>query len=327
VVGRFIGAARQTTQNKKLIYPPVLWHFRDFREDKIACCIERFNKLCHLSWHCSSVQGRVSALADVSAFRYRTSVVRICFNFDNWNCEPKCDNVNLRAVHMNINKNNNIGVLCWVVVLAMSRKCVNSPNLFSYVYGEFPLPLLWKRCTNFIFAVRLGIRTRAGHHIHVAVAVCNIYVAGSLVRTNQCLSQSLWCRENRKIILQIAAFVSRKEIAIIQNLNIQLFFPILLMISHQFLRHLNNGLCMKKKQPADLQKMNLDLSSFNFPELTVPHLISYSELNDLVRDPYLSKIQAELFASRLQGWNLIWQGVKCHTESSSIVMVFLMTSS
>jgi len=102
----------------------------------------------------------------------------------------------------------------------MSRKCVNSPNLFSYVSGKFPLPLLWRRSTNFILAVRLGIRTRAGHHIHVAVDVRNTYVAGSLIRTNQCLSQSLWCWENRRIILQIAAFVSRKQMATIQNLNI-----------------------------------------------------------------------------------------------------------
>jgi len=42
-------------------------------------------------------------------------------------------------------------------------------------------------------------------------------------------------------------------------------------------------------------------SSSNFPELTVLHLISQSELNDLVRDLNLSKIQVELLASRLQG--------------------------
>jgi len=68
---------------------------------------------------------------------------------------------------------------------------------------------------NFIFAVRLGIRTRAGHHIHVAVDVRDIYVAGI-----QSLPQSLWCGENRRIILQIITFVSQKQMAIIRNLNI-----------------------------------------------------------------------------------------------------------
>ena len=38
---------------------------------------------------------------------------------------------------------------------------------------------------------------------------------------------------------------------------------------------------------------------------TAPHLISQEELNDLVRDLTLSKSQAELLGSRLQGWNLL----------------------
>jgi len=41
----------------------------------------------------------------------------------------------------------------------------------------------------------------------------------------------------------------------------------------------------------------------DFPELTVPHLISQSVLNDLVRDLNLSKIQEEHLASSQQGWN------------------------
>ena len=42
---------------------------------------------------------------------------------------------------------------------------------------------------------------------HVAVDVRNIYVAGSLAHTNQCLLQSLWRGENRKITLPIGTFV------------------------------------------------------------------------------------------------------------------------
>ena len=71
---------------------------------------------------------------------------------------------------------------------------------------------------------------------------------------------------------------------------------------------------MKRNQPAPLQKTNLDLHIplwfLISPERTVPHLISQPELNDLVRDLNLSKIQAELSASCLQGWNLLQQSVK-----------------
>jgi hypothetical protein len=42
----------------------------------------------------------------------------------------------------------------------------------------------------------------------------------------------------------------------------------------------------------------------DFPELTVPHLTSQYEINGLVKILNLSKILAELLASRLQGWNL-----------------------
>jgi len=60
---------------------------------------------------------------------------------------------------------------------------------------------------NYISAVKLGIRTRVGHHVHAAVDVRDIYVAGSLAFTSHCLSQSLRCGENRKIILPIAVVV------------------------------------------------------------------------------------------------------------------------
>jgi hypothetical protein len=42
----------------------------------------------------------------------------------------------------------------------------------------------------------------------------------------------------------------------------------------------------------------------DFPELTAPHRIWQSELNGLVKILNLSKIQAELLASRPQGLNL-----------------------
>jgi hypothetical protein len=48
----------------------------------------------------------------------------------------------------------------------------------------------------------------------------------------------------------------------------------------------------------------------DFPELTVCHLISQSEINDFARDLNISRIQAGFLASRLQEWNLLQQGAK-----------------
>jgi hypothetical protein len=53
--------------------------------------------------------------------------------------------------------------------------------------------------------------------------------------------------------------------------------------------------------------MEQDISNPDFQPSTSnePHLNSQGELNDLVRDLNLSKSQAELLGSRLQGWNLL----------------------
>jgi hypothetical protein len=48
----------------------------------------------------------------------------------------------------------------------------------------------------------------------------------------------------------------------------------------------------------------------DFRGLTVPHLISQSELDDLMSDFNLLDIQAELLAAHLQEWNLLQQSVK-----------------
>jgi hypothetical protein len=81
-------------------------------------------------------------------------------------------------------------------------------------------------------------------------------------------------------------------------------------IPYQFVSHLNNEEEPTSTSLEDEPGPSLSTANPDFPELTVPHLISQSELNDLVRDLNLLKFQAEHLASRLQGWNLLQQGVK-----------------
>ena len=144
------------------------------------------------------------------------SIVRIYFWLGHLYYEPKCGGVNLQVIHLNIQKNYNIyvGLLCWVVVFTMSCECVNLLNLFFYVCGEFTPKTQTKSITSIVkkaydlyFGCKVGDQTRAGHHIHVPVDVCDVYVTGSLALTSQCLLQSIWCAENRRIILSIATFV------------------------------------------------------------------------------------------------------------------------
>jgi len=55
-VGWFIVAAMQTNQNKTFIHPSVLLQFQRFKEEKTACCTERFNKQCQFGWPYSFVK-------------------------------------------------------------------------------------------------------------------------------------------------------------------------------------------------------------------------------------------------------------------------------
>jgi len=61
-----------------------------------------------------------------------------------------------------------------------------------------------------------------------------------------------------------------------------------------------------------------------------PHLISQAELNDLVRDLGLSKSQAELLGSRLQGWNLLSSPTKIsvfHSRHEDLTKYFSQVGS
>ena len=64
-------------------------------------------------------------------------------------------------------------------------------------------------------------------------------------------------------------------------------------------------------------------------ESNEPHFITQAELNDLVRDLNLSKRQAELLGSRLQGWNLLTPGTKvtsyCYRQEELINFLTRMT--
>jgi hypothetical protein len=64
-----------------------------------------------------------------------------------------------------------------------------------------------KKAYELYLAIKLRIRTTAGDHTHLAVDVHDIYMAGALALTSQCLLQSLECEENRTTILLIATFV------------------------------------------------------------------------------------------------------------------------
>ena len=60
------------------------------------------------------------------------------------------------------------------------------------------------------------------------------------------------------------------------------------------------------------EEKETDFGDTNFEESSSsePHLLTQEDLNDLIRDLKLSKIQSELLGSRLKGWNLLQKNTK-----------------
>jgi hypothetical protein len=140
----------------------------------------------------------------------------------------------------------------------MSRKCVDSPHLFCDVCGDFTPTV--KKAYELNLAIKFGIRTPAGHHIHVAVDVHDIYVAAHWHSPSNAFRSPCGAERTR---------------------------------SSYRLHDEPTSISPEDKPGPSCSNVDQD-----FPELTVPYLISLSELNDLVTDLNLLKIQAELLAPR-----------------------------
>jgi len=102
-------------------------------------------------------------------------------------------------------------------VFIISCKCVNSPNLFCYVCGEFTPKSLAKSITPIVkkafelyFGCKYGNQTRAGHHIHVAGDARGIYVTGSKALTSQFLFAVCMVWRKQKNNLTICYFCLTK---------------------------------------------------------------------------------------------------------------------
>ena len=100
------------------------------------------------------------------------------------------------------------------------RRCLNSPNVFCYVCGEYTLQLNRKRISEFVkcaylayFKVMLGDQDRYGHPILYARNVLSIFDSGQKRIESHSALAFQWSGVNRKIILMTATSVqsTRRE--------------------------------------------------------------------------------------------------------------------
>jgi hypothetical protein len=129
----------------------------------------------------------------------------------------------------------------------------------------------------YILDVKLGIRTRIGHHIHAAVDVCDIYVADSLALTNTLPFAFLNVWRKQKDHLTDYYRLTKIHDG---------FLPVP-KPPQQWTLHEGEP---TNTYPEDVPGPSCSSVELDFLERTVPHLISQSELNDLLRHLNLSKI-------------------------------------
>lgn len=204
------------------------------------------------------------------------------------------------------------------------RFCVNSPNVFCYVCGEYTLPENRKNITNFVeraymayFGVKLGDQDKywAPHSI---CKQCTEHMRQWTKGTRKSmrfavpmvwrepknhLDDCYFCalnlkginRKNRQTLVYPNLASAIRPVPHSEGLPIPVF-SVLPQITLSSTEEISS--------PED------DSGDEDFSGTTLPQLFSQEELNDLVRDLNLPKNSAELLASRLKEKNLLENGVR-----------------
>lgn len=212
----------------------------------------------------------------------------------------------------------------------MSRKCLNSRDTFCYICGEFTIKSqrrimtgLVKKAYELYFGCKTGDQDKEWAP-HICCARCAVDLRAWLRGTPKAMPFAVpmvW-REQRDhvtdcyfCLTNVSGFSSKNKKAIeYPNLS-SAMRPV---------QHDESLPVPKAPDTFSLDEADEDAaidhtgttaatdsdSDFEPCVSSEPHLITQSELNDLVRDLGLSKSKAELLGSRLQGWCLLSQVAK-----------------
>lgn len=205
----------------------------------------------------------------------------------------------------------------------MPRNCVNEVDAFCYVCGEFTVksnrknitPLI-KKAYHLYFKCKLGDQDKTWAP-HIVCIKCAVTLRGWLKGTRKALPFGIpmvW-REPKDHVsdcyfcLTTVSGISKKSKHTVKYPSLQ---SAIRPVPHSEIIPVPEPPVNVFLESSDEESGSNeeDNSDFEFESSNKPHLISQGELNDLVRDLNLSKIQAELLGSRLQGWNLLQTNAK-----------------
>ena len=199
-----------------------------------------------------------------------------------------------------------------------SRGCINHPDSFCYICGEFTIKKYQRAITSNIKTLyKLYFQCAVGEQDktwapHVCCVRCSsgLYTWSKSGRALPFAIPMIWREQHDHVNDCYFCAFSIKGIS--DKNRKQIVYPSLLSAIRPVVHSLELPVPVP---PTTISSpdTNSDESSTDDVDTcyeptdtsSAPHMITTGELNDLVRDLQLTKNQSELLASRLQGWNLL----------------------
>lgn len=211
----------------------------------------------------------------------------------------------------------------------MSRKCLNSSDSFCYICGEYTLkssratmtPLV-KKAYKLYFGCKIGDQDKTwAPHICCVHCAVNLRAWLNGNRPSMPFAVPMIWREQKDHVtdcyfcLTSVSGYSKKNKKAITYPNLP---SAIRPVPHDDTLPVPappDKRTLEDDEDEEIDEPEAELSAAADPEYhpqqsNEPHKITQGELNDLIRDLDLSKKQAELLGSRLQGWNLLASGTK-----------------
>lgn len=209
----------------------------------------------------------------------------------------------------------------------MSRMCVNNPNSFCYVCGEFTVqqhrrnitPLI-EKSYNLYFKLKITNQDKlwTPHNVCARCAVTlRSWVKGKKIAMP--FGRPMIWREQKDHSTD-CYFCCTKTFGFSSRNKDKITYPNLPSatrpVPHAEALPIPSPMDVSNQEhvETEMEEYISELSDTDEEYLpsheNTPHLINQLELNDLVRDLNLSKTQAEILGSRLQGWKLLAPGTR-----------------
>ena len=222
----------------------------------------------------------------------------------------------------------------------MSRQCRNRRDTFCYICGEYTLVHQKRSMTDIVkkayhlyFGIKLGDQDKEWAP-YICCATCTVCLRAWLRGTRKTMPFAvpmIWREQKDHVtdcyfcLTNVSGFSAKNKKSIEYPNLPSAMRPVPHDESLPFPKPPDEWTLDEPDEETEIHGTGSDIDPDYEPcSLDDPHLITQSELNDLVRDLGLSKAKAELLGSRLQEWCLLSPGtnISCFRNRQDDIIKF-----